>query len=121
MGQSNSKILGTWVHYKSTVDNKEVNGDFPPDTIIISTDTFEQRVWVKNEAPFRQAGVITLKKDKIIITKRTTSTSDKYGPPPDIYYRFKLKKETLIIGNAVTDDKIEDHSIKSHYRKLEKK
>jgi len=99
-----------------------MNNDIQPDTIIISNGTFEQRVWMKNEAPFRQTGKITLKKDKIEITKRTTTTSDKYGPPPDIYYRYKLKNKTLIIENAVTlDNAIENHSIKLHYRRLENK
>lgn len=119
MGQGNDAIQGTWVHYKTTLDNRVVESDAPRDTIIISNDLFEQRVWSKNEVPFKHTGRFTLKKNKIIITKRTTSISDKYGPPPDIYYRYKLKKETLTIGNAVSiADKNEDRLIKLHYRKI---
>ena len=125
MGQTNNKIWGTWILYMRTVDNKEVKDDgenSQPDTIFITSNIFEQRTWVKNETPYKQTGVMTLKKNKIILTKRTTSTSDQYGPPPDIYYRFKVKGKTLIISNAaLTDKKIEDNSIRSHYQKLENK
>lgn len=126
MGQINSKILGTWVRYKTTVDNKELEGDKkklqPADTIFITSDTFKQSVWVADQTPYRQTGVITVKKNKIILTKRTTSTSDQYGTPPDIYYRYKVKNETLAISNAaIMDKEIEENSIRLHYRKLEKK
>jgi hypothetical protein len=121
-GQTDSKLSGTWIHFKTTVGNKIMDNDIPPDTIIIGNGTFEQRVWMKNEAPFSQTGEMTLKKGKIEITKRTTSTSNKYGSPPDIYYRYKLKNQTLIIENAATlGNAIEDHSIKLLYRRLENK
>ena len=122
-GQNDDKLIGTWVHFKVKVDHKKLVGDnvnISPDTIFITNDTFEKRVWMENEEPFIQTGLMTTKEDKIIVTKRVTSISDPHGQPPDIYYRFKLKNKILIIGNAVRcDNEIEDNSIKLYYRKIE--
>jgi hypothetical protein len=120
MGQSNSNILGTWVLYKITVNNREVvesEDEKFADTLIIKNETFEQRVWVKNESPFRQIGTITLKKGKIILTNRTTSLLDN-GQPPDIYFIYKLKNETLIMSNASIINKSNNSPARFHYKKL---
>lgn len=120
MAQSSSDIVGTWALYKITVNNREViesEDEKFADTLIIKSETFEQRVWVKNEPPFRQIGRIALRKGKIIVTNRTTSTLDN-GQPPDIYFKYKLKNETLIMSNATLINESNNSPARFHYQKL---
>jgi hypothetical protein len=121
MAQSSRDILGTWALYKITINGQEVEESEDEkfaDTLIIKNEIFEQRVWSKNEPPFRQIGTMTLKKVKIILTKRTTSRLD-LGQPPDIYFRYKLKKHgTLIMTNAALINESNDSPARFHYQKL---
>lgn len=120
VAQSNSDILGTWALYKITVNNREViesEDEKFADTLIIKNESFEQRVWAKNEPPFRQTGKITLRKGKIILKNRTTSMLDN-EPPPDIYFKYKLKNEILIMSNAALINESNNSPARFHYQKL---
>ena len=125
------KLNGTWVYVKIMMDGKEMesaNMGTHVDTIFINNKYFEQTTWVKEEKSlgqfselhfeFKQSGELVLEKNKMTIKNRATSMQDT-ASPPDVYYKYKLKRGILLVSNpSVVNDKIEGPSVWWHYRKL---
>jgi hypothetical protein len=101
------EFLGKWMAYKSNLHPPNINGQLilfdenpPVDTITFDMSYFQQSSLVKDETKlfhWTQRGTYTIKRNKLILQDRVTSTGEPGKHYPDIEYKYQIKKEELIL------------------------